>query len=59
MSQDIKNWNIIGSKKPPMPPAKPTMPETTPILSEYSSDKNLKLFVRWVDGFRINMALIK
>ncbi len=31
----------MGKVKPPKPPAIPTTPDTTPILSGYSSDKNL------------------
>src|SRR5512145_2082732 len=33
--------NMIGSRKPPSAPTSPTMPETTPILSEYSSEMYL------------------
>ena len=34
--------NIMGNTKPPSPPARPTTPETAPILSGNSSEINLK-----------------
>src|SRR5690606_18479848 len=35
--------NMIGSRKPPRPPARPTIPVTTPMFSGKSSPMNVKL----------------
>ena len=40
--RSISAPNMIGSTKPPMPPARPTMPLTVPMLEGYSSLMYLK-----------------
>src|SRR5690625_6558702 len=42
-NQSSSTPNMIGSRKPPSPPARPTMPETAPMLSGNSSPMYLKV----------------